>query len=172
MPGKVFRIYGPRRVRQYRNVEGPLGSPPAYLTVFGTWFSGIAIGIVLLAFIALPNALGNTQVPTARNFTSDSDVVQNAQAQTKTVQAGLQAFQQAGCIACHANNGKSYAGIGPQLSLSNNAGDISYVHTIVRNGLYPMPAYSKDQLTDQQLYDITAYIRSIRVVNTSESAMQ
>jgi len=175
MPGKSLKIYGSGRNKQYRNAEGPLGSPPAYLTVFATWGSGILIGAIVLTLLVVPGALGgNVSVPNARTFVSDSDTQNNGPELQKHVQAGAQLFQAKGCVGCHANNGKSYEGIGPQLSVSNNAGNNYYIHQIVRNGLYPMPAYpAKDPgngalvVSDAELYDLSTYIRSIRIVKTT-----
>lgn len=175
MPGRSLGIYGSRRNRQYRNAEGPLGSAPVQLTVYGVWLTGIVIGVVVLSLLIATGALGgNITVPPGKTSQPDADTIRNAPEFQKHVEAGARLFQTAGCVACHANNGKSYEGIGPQLSVSNNAGQTYYIHQIVRNGLYPMPAYPATDpgnggayLTDAQLYDITTYIRSIRLVQTS-----
>ena len=99
------------------------------------------------ANLAVVGALGgNVSVPQARTFKSDSDTQNNGPELQKHIPAGAQLFQAKGCVACHADNGKSYDGIGPQLSVSNNAGNNYYIHQIVRNGLYPMPAYAAKDL--------------------------
>lgn len=161
---RILRNFGSARPSQYRNAESALGQTPAFLTYVGTWFSGIFIGVALIALIVGLSAFGTDTVPTARASVSYDNVAQNPTAFNQDVQAGQKLFQ-ANCQACHADGGRSANGIGPRLAISNNAEDASYVHTIVRNGLYPMPAFSTQQLNDQQLFQITAYIHSIRQVN-------
>ena len=74
-------------------------------------------------------------------------------------QAGLAVFKSANCGGCHSNLGKA-AGVGPKLTGTNK--DDAYIKNIIRNGKSPMPAHSTDEVSDQQITDITAYIRSLK----------
>ena len=75
------------------------------------------------------------------------------------VQAGLAVFKSAGCGGCHSNLGKA-AGTGPKLTGTTR--DDAYIANIIRNGKSPMPAHAADEVSDQQITDITAYIRSLK----------
>lgn len=59
------------------------------------------------------------------------------------------------CNACHPN-GK--AGVGPAvIGLSEDT-----IRTVVRNGKGGMPAFGAGQITDAQLNDLVAYIKSLK----------
>lgn len=50
--------------RQSKNATSALGRPSAQATVYGVWFSGIAIGVILILILA--GLVGNNHLPTAR----------------------------------------------------------------------------------------------------------
>ncbi len=50
--------------RQNKNATGALGQPTAQATVYGVWFTGIGIGVVLVVILA--GLVGNSYLPTAR----------------------------------------------------------------------------------------------------------
>lgn len=74
-------------------------------------------------------------------------------------QEGLKVFQASGCAGCHANNGRA-AGVGPKLA--GTAKDEAGVAAIIRNGKAPMPGYTAEQVSDKQLADLVAYIKSLK----------
>jgi ubiquinol-cytochrome c reductase cytochrome b subunit len=78
---------------------------------------------------------------------------------TGNVAAGLKAFTASGCVACHPSNGK-VAGVGPKLLGTTR--DDAYIRNNIRNGLNAMPAFTTDQVSDQQITDLIAYIRSLK----------
>jgi mono/diheme cytochrome c family protein len=73
--------------------------------------------------------------------------------------AGKQVFASAGCAACHtlADAGAS-GSVGPNLDEAKPAFDL--VHERVTNGAGAMPAF-KDQLSEQQINDVAAYVSSV-----------
>ena len=76
------------------------------------------------------------------------------------VAAGLTAFKASGCSGCHLGLGKAAGGTGPKLSGTQR--DDAYIKTIIRNGKGAMPAHSTDEVSDQQITDLIAYIRSLK----------
>lgn len=64
------------------------------------------------------------------------------------------------CSGCHPNGGTE-AGYGPNLSTSQHAIDPTYVTHNVRLGRGFMPPFTKDQVSDQDLANIIAYLKSI-----------
>ena len=81
-----------------------------------------------------------------------------AAAVTGGVGNGKELFTANGCIACHAAD--LSGGIGPKLAGRTTA-DLTEdrIRSQVRNGGNGMPAFEK--ITDQQLADIIAFIRSV-----------
>ncbi len=73
--------------------------------------------------------------------------------------AGLKVFQANACVSCHPANGRS-AGIGPKLAATTR--DEAYIKNNVRNGKGQMPAYTTEQINEQQLEDVTAYVKSLK----------
>ena len=65
----------------------------------------------------------------------------------------------ANCQACHPSGGR-VAGVGPKLQGTTR--DDAYIHSNIRNGRNAMPAFSTDQISDQQINDLIAYIRSLK----------
>ncbi len=149
--------------KQYRNAESALGDPPVQATVYGVWLTGIAIGVVLMIFLAGFTIFKNDRATPAALSSAD----RNSLAQTpdelrlQYVKEGSTLFNNQGCAGCHQGGGYQAGGQGPQLNRSANALDFSYVQHLVRWGYNPMPAYSKEQLSDQDLYKITAYLQFI-----------
>lgn len=76
---------------------------------------------------------------------------------------GEQLFVSAGCVGCHALGGqggavaKAIAGAEPAL-----------VTQKVRQGTLGMPPFSQEGLTDQQLAEIAAYLRSLPPVSSGQ----
>ncbi len=75
-------------------------------------------------------------------------------------QAGLTAFKGNGCAGCHNNLGKAAGGVGPKLAGTQR--DDAYISNIIRNGKAAMPAHAADEISDAQIGDLIAYIRSIK----------
>jgi mono/diheme cytochrome c family protein len=63
------------------------------------------------------------------------------------------------CQACHPSGGR-VAGVGPKLLGTTR--DDAYIQSNIRNGRNAMPAFSPDQISDQQIQDLIAYIRSLK----------
>ena len=76
------------------------------------------------------------------------------------VAAGLTAFKSAGCSGCHQGLGKAAGGTGPKLAGTGR--DDTYITTIIRNGKGAMPAHAQDEVSDAQIKDLIAYIRSLK----------
>lgn len=148
--------------RQSRNAESALGDPPVQATVYGVWLTGIAIGVVLMLMLAGVGVFKNDKPLTAALATSDRQSYNQIPSDryTETIKQGAALFN-ANCSACHAGGGYEITGIGPRLSNNGKAKDASYVQHLVRWGYNPMPAYSKEQLPDTDLYKITAYLQFI-----------
>jgi mono/diheme cytochrome c family protein len=165
-----------RQPKQSRNVTSVLGDVSVQLTVLGVWLTGIAIGVVLLLLIVLPNTFGNNKVIPANLASADStnysqiDPVVYKQYATD----GKKVFSLK-CQICHAVGGTAATGIGPRLDRSFNARDANFIIKQVRFGVYGpqqqtgMP-YFKEQddgvyayfITPQELYQVTVYLRSIQ----------
>ncbi len=74
------------------------------------------------------------------------------------VAAGQKVFTQL-CNVCHPNGGR-VAGIGPKLAATTR--DEAYIRNNIRMGKGTMPAFGPDQVSDQQLNDIVAYIKNLK----------
>lgn len=72
---------------------------------------------------------------------------------------GLRVFNASQCGTCHTNGGR-VAGIGPKLA--DTTRDEAYIRNILRNGKGAMPAYSTQQVNDQQLEDLVAYVKGLK----------
>jgi len=148
---------------QSRNALSALGDAPVQATVYGVWFIGIGIGIVLLIFLAGFSIFNQDKpLPGAQSVSDRNSFNQLTPEKRLTyVKEGQTLFNNQGCVGCHLGGGYQAGGAGPQLNRSANARDHSYVQHLVRWGYNPMPAYSKAQLSDQDLYKITAYLQFI-----------
>lgn len=149
--------------KQSRNAESALGDPPVQATVYGVWLTGLAIGVVLMIFLAGLSIFQGDKLQTGALSTSDRNSINQlpADKQTQVVKEGLAVFNAQGCNACHLGGGYQAGGLGPQLNRSGNANDASFIQHLVRAGYSPMPAYPKQQLSDADLYKITAYLHFI-----------
>jgi cytochrome c oxidase cbb3-type subunit III len=76
------------------------------------------------------------------------------------VAQGKQLYQYMNCVGCHAHGG---GGIGPALTDARwiYGGKIQQIHATIRDGRRNgMPAW-KNRLTDQQIWQLAAYVRSM-----------
>jgi mono/diheme cytochrome c family protein len=84
---------------------------------------------------------------------------QGANAAAGNVQNGKAVFASQKCAACHGNNGEAGAGAtGPQIAPPRLA--MAMFAEAVRNPKDPMPAYSTTDISDAQLADLYAYLKS------------
>ena len=99
-----------------------------------------------------------TEAPTQAATAASTAAPVAAAAVTGGVGNGKELFTANGCIACHAAD--LSGGIGPKLAGRTTA-DLTEdrIRSQVRNGGNGMPAFEK--ITDQQLADIIAFIRSV-----------
>ncbi|WP_158271660.1 cytochrome c [Limnohabitans sp. 2KL-1] len=83
----------------------------------------------------------------------------NAQTMTGSAESGKQAYFKNGCWGCHGFVGQG--GIaGPKLAPEPKP--IEYIQAFVRHTKGPMPPYSEKILSNQELVDIHAYLKSIQ----------
>ena len=80
-------------------------------------------------------------------------------AEAQAVARGKAAFEQLGCYQCHGYVGQGSIASG--VALAPNPQPLAYYQAYVRNPRAQMPPYSKAILSDAQLADIHAYLRSI-----------
>lgn len=81
-----------------------------------------------------------------------------AQTSTGSAEKGKAAYVQNGCWQCHGFVGQGgIAGV----KLAPNPKPIEYIQAFVRNSVGPMPKYSEKILSNQDLIDIHAYLKSI-----------
>ena len=74
-------------------------------------------------------------------------------------EAGLQIFQANACGSCHLKGGRE-EGTGPLLL--NTKRDDAYIRSNIRNGKGLMSPYPPNVISDQQLNDLVAYIKSLK----------
>lgn len=75
--------------------------------------------------------------------------------------AGLVKFQSIGCVGCHPNNGRT-AGYGPSLIGAYARRGPAYITSNIRNGRGGMVAFPLDQVSDQDLKNLLAYLQTLR----------
>ncbi|MEI7557081.1 c-type cytochrome, partial [Candidatus Chlorohelix sp.] len=174
MPTRLLKL------KQSRNVTSVLGDASVQLTVLGVWFTGIAIGVVVLLLIVLPNSFGNNKLIRAELVASDSTNYSQIDpvVYSNYAVAGKKVFSLK-CQVCHAVGGTAATGQGPRLDRSINARDANFIIKQVRLGVYGpqkqvgMP-YFKEKLADDndpypyvispdELYQVTVYLRSIQL---------
>ena len=81
-----------------------------------------------------------------------------AQSSPGSAEKGKAAFVQNGCWQCHGFVGQGgIAGV----KLAPDPKPIEYIQAFVRNSVGPMPKYSEKILSNQDLIDIHAYLKSI-----------
>ncbi len=183
MPKMRFRLTrDPGQARtsaqQTRAAVSALGQREAFSTYVGTWLAGIAIGVVLFGLVVGLGAFGSgSKVQPAAASTSDrngTDLIGNAPISQREAiaQQGYAVFKAQGCVNCHQQGGYATTGQGPLLNNSGNSRDSTFIHSIVRWGYAPMPAYpaqlsqqqkdnGQQELSDGDLYKIVAYLQYI-----------
>jgi mono/diheme cytochrome c family protein len=72
--------------------------------------------------------------------------------------AGQQTYASLPCIGCHGENAEG--NVGPKLS--GYSGGYDRFHSVVRNGEDSMPKFTTDDVSDQQLADIYAWVTSVK----------
>ncbi len=160
---------------QSRNAVSALGQIDSFSTYVGTWLAGITIGVVLILFIPVAAIFGSEAMQPAANATSDRNGTalignQPVSKREAIAKEGYQVFVNSGCNACHQQGGYGIGGQGPRLVYSGNARDSTYIHSIVRWGYVPMPAYPAkltqeqtdqglQELSDPDLYKIVVYLQ-------------
>jgi mono/diheme cytochrome c family protein len=93
-------------------------------------------------------------------FTASSAIAQD-QAPAGSVDSGYKAFMKYQCYTCHGTIGQGGdRGTGPKLA-PNPFPWAGFEHQ-VRTPRQDMPAYRKQHLSDKELADIYAYVRSIK----------
>jgi len=81
-----------------------------------------------------------------------------AQVPAGSAEKGKAAYVQNGCWQCHGFVGQGgIAGV----KLAPDPKPIEYIQAFVRNSVGPMPKYSEKILSNQDLIDIHAYLKSI-----------
>ena len=171
--------------QQTRNAVSALGQREAFGTYVGTWLAGIGIGLVLIIGIVAASSLGNIRMQPAVASTSDrnsgTDQIGNQPiGQREAIaQQGYAVFKGQGCVNCHQQGGYGVGGQGPRLVYSGNSRDSTYIHSIVRWGYSPMPAYpaqlnqtqidnGQQPLSEADLYKVVAYLQYIHDVPTQK----
>jgi mono/diheme cytochrome c family protein len=161
-------------VQQTRNAVSALGQLESFATYTGTWLAGIAIGVVLILLIPVVGIFNSEAMQTSANATSDrngtaligNQPIANREALAKE---GYQIFQTQ-CQVCHRLGGYGISGQGPRLVYSGHGADSTYIHSIVRWGYSPMPAFDKDTLPDDQLYKVVVYLQYAHDNRTAKPA--
>jgi ubiquinol-cytochrome c reductase cytochrome c subunit len=87
-----------------------------------------------------------------------STLLVNAQTMTGSAEKGKEAFFKNGCWGCHGFVGQGGVA-GPKLAPEPKP--IEYIQAFVRHTKGPMPPYSEKILSNQELVDIHAYLKSI-----------
>ena len=74
---------------------------------------------------------------------------------------GQRVYIAAGCFTCHGRVGQGGNFNFATPSLANTVWPVEALRAFLRVGLNDMPAYSKEVLTDQQVTDIHAFLKSL-----------
>ena len=74
---------------------------------------------------------------------------------------GQRAYLMAGCFTCHGRAGQGGNFNLPTPSLANTQWPVEAFLAFLRVGVNDMPAFSKEVLTDQQVADIHAFLKSL-----------
>lgn len=110
--------------------------------------------IVVLTFSLIGVACAETPAPAPpppTNTPASSSAVY-----IPNLEHGQTAWSEAQCSECHGPQG--LGGIGPQLASTKLAYD-QFLH-VVRTAIPPKPAYPPEQLSDEAVYDIYAWVRT------------
>jgi mono/diheme cytochrome c family protein len=171
---------------QAKNLQAALGTPAVTSGVFLVWFGGIGLGVLAFALLAGINIFGGAGMSPANVASADYNdrkQVTNQEQYTQWAQEGEVIFGEK-CGTCHSQGGR-VSGIGPRLDRSHNARDMSYVHTVVRQGVCGpnnvqcgMPYFKKEDngqylyfVSDTDLYKVIVYMRSIQEAPRGERAL-
>ena len=114
----------------------------------------------LFAFALALAACEREQRDFASPGPSDSHAARHYERDAYDVAQGEQLFQWMNCVGCHGHGG---GGIGPALMDDQwiYGGSLSQIHDTIRDGRpNGMPAW-RSRLTDQQIWQIAAYVRSM-----------
>ena len=120
-----------------------------------TLSSYLVIAGVLLLSGLLAAACGNQIRPAPERPTQAVTISQTLQAPDNT--AGQAVFTSQHCVACHGE--QALGKIGPALARTALPFDTFLIK--VRTALPPKPAYSAEELSDQQAYDIYGWLQSL-----------
>jgi mono/diheme cytochrome c family protein len=110
--------------------------------------------VVVLASSLVIAACAETPAPAPPPPTTTS--ISSSTVYIPNPEQGQTAWKEAQCSACHGPQG--LGGIGPQLASTKLSYD-QFLH-IVRTAIPPKPAYTFEQLPDQTVYDIYAWVRT------------
>jgi mono/diheme cytochrome c family protein len=75
--------------------------------------------------------------------------------------SGKRVYLAVGCFTCHGRSGQGGAMNYPAPALAQTALPVEAFNTLVRVGPNDMPAYSESVLSDKELADIHAFLRSL-----------
>ena len=123
-----------------------------------------AVLIAVAAVLALAGCGGEEEVqPLPEGVTGTTPPAATTETETQPedggkgdAAAGEEVYASAGCGSCHVLQAAGSTGtIGPNLDESKP--DLDLIVERVTNGASPMPAF-KDQLTEQQIQDVAAYV--------------
>lgn len=110
--------------------------------------------VIMLTLGIMIAACAGTPVPAPTRPTNTP--ISSAAVHIPNLEHGQTAWQEAQCPACHGPQG--LGGIGPQLASTELPYD-QFLH-VVRTALPPKPAFTAEQLPDQAVYDIYAWVRT------------
>ena len=107
----------------------------------------VIFGLAALLGLCSTAALGQAQKPAA----------QSAAAPAGNIDSGRKAFIQHGCFSCHGFSGEG----GPGARLAQNPIPLQGFVQYVRRPKRTMPPFGSDVVSDKELADIYAFIKSI-----------
>jgi cytochrome c6 len=85
----------------------------------------------------------------------------------QNISHGEQVFKKAGCFQCHAGGGNMIMPNKPLKGeqFSKDCPNDQAIANVIRNGIKnsPMPAFSKDRLSDADMKDLIAYVHTFTV---------
>jgi mono/diheme cytochrome c family protein len=122
--------------------------------------SSVVLVVILLSAAIVASATAKSQSETEKQTPSPSVETQATPAKEKPAgdsATGKKLFMKYGCYECHGTEGNG--GTGPRIN--QPALSIVAIARYVRHPSGQMPPYSKDLLTDDQLADICAFVKSV-----------
>ncbi len=136
----------------------------------------ISVGALALALGAFPALVGGAAAGQPERSIPELTVGQVAVAQD--ADAGAEVFAE-NCATCHQASGEGIVGTFPPLAGNPDVADATYVEGIVRNGLagplevlgvaYDGKMASFDQLSDEEVSAVAAFVSSLADVDTSST---